>query len=34
MAENHAAGDGKLKIFVSYSRKHALDFADELVGRP
>ena len=32
MAESHAAADGKLKVFISYSRKDARAFADELVA--
>jgi hypothetical protein len=32
MAEDGFAGVGKLKVFISYSRKDALDFADELVA--
>jgi hypothetical protein len=32
MAESHAAADGKLKVFISYSRKDASAFTDELVG--
>jgi hypothetical protein len=32
MAESYAAADGKLKVFISYSRKDASAFADELVA--
>jgi hypothetical protein len=32
MTESHAVADGKLKIFISYSRKDASAFADELVA--